>query len=126
MVAAHDVGRIVNPLDASGQIEGAIVMGLGAALSEEYLPEQTTGLSNYIVPMVGSLPEIKTILVEVPSRLGPYGVKGLGEAAMLPTTPAIINAISRAIGSRIHSIPATPERILSAIGKSKFTTDERG
>jgi len=119
VIAAHDVGRVVNPLDAAGQIEGAIVMGLGAALSEEYVPGQTTGLSQYLVPMVGSLPEIKTILVEVPSRLGPYGVKGLGEAAMLPTTPAIINALSRAIGSRIRSIPATPERILSAIHKSK-------
>jgi CO/xanthine dehydrogenase Mo-binding subunit len=119
VIAAHDVGRVVNPLDAAGQIEGAVVMGLGAALSEEYLPGQTAGLSHYLVPMAGSLPEIKTILVEVPSRLGPYGVKGLGEAAMLPTTPAIINAISRALGARIRSIPATPERILSAIGKSK-------
>jgi CO/xanthine dehydrogenase Mo-binding subunit len=119
VIAAHDVGRVVNPLDAAGQIEGAVVMGLGAALSEEYLPDQTTGLSQYLVPMAGSLPEIKTILVEVPSRLGPYGVKGLGEAAMLPTTPAIINAISRAIGSRIRSIPATPERILSIITGSK-------
>jgi CO/xanthine dehydrogenase Mo-binding subunit len=115
IVAAHDVGRVVNALDAAGQIEGAIVMGIGAALSEEYLPGQTTGLSQYIVPMIGSLPEIKTILVEVPSRLGPYGVKGLGEAAMLPTTPAIINGISRAIGRRIRSIPATPERILATI-----------
>jgi CO/xanthine dehydrogenase Mo-binding subunit len=119
VIAAHDVGRVVNPLDAAGQIEGAIVMGLGAALSEEYLPGQTSGLSHYLVPMAGSLPEIKTILVEVPSRLGPYGVKGLGEAAMLPSTPAIINAVSRAIGSRIRSIPATPERILSAINASK-------
>jgi CO/xanthine dehydrogenase Mo-binding subunit len=119
MIAAHDVGRVVNPLDATGQIEGAIVMGLGAALSEEYLPGQTTGLSQYLVPMAGSLPEIQAILVEVPSRLGPYGVKGLGEAAMLPSTPAIINALSRAIGCRIRSIPATPERILSAIRESR-------
>jgi len=118
VIAAHDVGRVVNPLDASGQIEGAIVMGLGAALSEEYLPGQTAGLSQYLVPMIDSLPEIQTILVEVPSRLGPYGVKGLGEAAMLPSTPAIINALSRAIGHRIRSIPANPERILSVIRKS--------
>ena len=111
VIAAHDVGHVVNRLDASGQIEGAIVMGLGAALSEEYIPGQTIGLSHYLAPMIDFLPEIKTILVEVPSRLGPYGVKGLGEAAMLPTTPAIINAVSRAIGSRIRSIPATPERI---------------
>ncbi len=115
VVAAHDVGRVVNPIDARGQIEGAVVMGLGAALSEEYLPGQTTGFTDYILPTIGCMPEIKVLLVEVPSRLGPIGVKGLGEAALLPSTPAIINAISRAIGQRLHSIPATPEKVLKAI-----------
>jgi CO/xanthine dehydrogenase Mo-binding subunit len=118
-IAAHDVGHVVNPLDATGQIEGAVLMGIGAALTEEYIAGETELLSEYIVPMIGSMPEIKTILVEVPSRLGPYGVKGLGEAAMLPSTPAVINAVSRAIGTRIRSIPATPERILDAVRKSK-------
>jgi len=118
VTAVHDLGRVVNPMDAAGQIQGAVVMGLGAALHEEYLPGQTTGLSQYLVPMAGSMPEINVIFVEIPSRLGPYGVKGLGEAAMLPATPAIINAVSRAIGGRIRSIPATPERILAAIQKS--------
>lgn len=117
--AAHDVGRVVNPLDASGQVEGAIVMGLGAALQEEYLPGLTTGLSHYNLPTIRSTPEIKVILVEVPSRLGPYGVKGLGEVAMLPATPAIINAVSRAIGKRLRSIPATPERVLTLMQESK-------
>lgn len=117
MVAVHDVGHVVNPLDASGQVEGAVVMGLGAALLEEYLPGQTTGLTNYHLPNVLSMPEIKVILLEIPSSFGPYGVKGLGEAALLPSTPAIINAVSRAIGKRIRSIPATPERILAAIQK---------
>ncbi len=115
VVAAHDVGRAINPNDAAGQIEGAVVMGLGAALLEEYLPDLTTGLREYNLPIIGSMPEIKVILVEVPSKLGPHGVKGLGEAALLPSTPAIINAVSRAIGKRIRSIPATPERILEAI-----------
>ena len=119
VTAVHDLGRVVNPTDAAGQIQGAVVMGLGAALYEEYLPGETTGLSQYLVPMVGSMPEINVIFVEVPSRLGPYGVKGLGEAAMLPATPAIINAVSRAIGKRLRSIPAIPERILSAIQASK-------
>jgi aldehyde oxidoreductase len=115
VTAVHDLGRVVNPLDAAGQIEGSVVMGLGAALHEEYLPGKTTGLSQYLLPMIGSMPEIKVIFVEVPSRLGPFGVKGLGEAAMLPATPAIINAVSRAIGGRVRSIPATPERVLSVI-----------
>jgi CO/xanthine dehydrogenase Mo-binding subunit len=119
MVAAHDVGRAINPVGATGQIEGAIVMGLGAALYEEYLPGQTTDLSQYQLPMIGSMPDIKVILVEVPSRWGPYGVKGLGEAPLLPSTPAIINAVSRAIGCRIRSIPATPERVLDAIYTSQ-------
>ena len=115
VTAAHDIGRTVNPLDAAGQVEGAVVMGLGAALMEEYLPGQTTGLNGYHLPTIGSMPEIKVILVEVPSQLGPRGVKGLGEAAMLPSTPAIINAVSRAIGVRLRTIPATPERVLTAI-----------
>ncbi|HUH95959.1 MAG TPA: molybdopterin cofactor-binding domain-containing protein [Anaerolineales bacterium] len=115
VVAAHDVGRAVNPLDAAGQIEGAVVMGLGAALQEEYLPGLTDGISQYQLPTSSAMPDIQTILVEVPSRLGPYGVKGLGEAALLPSTPAIINAVSRAIGSRLRTIPATPERVLNAI-----------
>jgi CO/xanthine dehydrogenase Mo-binding subunit len=115
MTAVHDLGRVVNPVDAAGQIQGAVVMGLGAALHEEYLPGQTTGLSQYLVPMADAMPEINVIFVEVPSRYGPYGVKGLGEAAMLPATPAIINAVSRALGGRLRSIPATPERILAAI-----------
>ncbi len=116
MVAAHDVGRAINPRDARGQIEGAIVMGLGAALMEEYVPGVTTGFSNYYIPTAKAMPEIDVILVEVPSYQGPLGAKGLGEAPILPTAPAIVNAISRAIGARIHEIPATPERILAARG----------
>ena len=115
MVAAHDVGRAVNPPDAEGQIEGAMMMGIGAALMEEVIPGHTTGFADYYLPTVKSMPEMEVILVEVPSRFGPFGVKGLGEAAMLPATPAIVNAISRAIGRRIRTIPATPERILGII-----------
>lgn len=114
-VAAHDVGRVINPVGATGQIEGAVIMGLGTALKEAYIPGSTSGFSNYILPTVDDIPEIEVILVEVPGYLGPMGAKGLGETAMLPSTPAIINAVSRAIGVRIQQIPATPERILQAI-----------
>ncbi|MFN3308386.1 MAG: xanthine dehydrogenase family protein molybdopterin-binding subunit [Anaerolineales bacterium] len=120
IVAAHDVGRAVNPLDARGQIEGAIMMGIGAALSEMYIPSLTTGFSTYLLPMIDRMPQIEVLLIERESRFGPYGVKGLGEAAMLPSTPAIINAISRAIGVRIRSIPATPERIFFALHGKKL------
>ena len=117
MVACHDVGRAVNRVDAEGQIEGALVMGLGAALMEEVLPGHTRGFADYYMPTIKSMPEIEVILVETPSPFGPFGVKGLGEAAMLPATPAIINAVSRAIGHRLRTIPATPERILAALGE---------
>ncbi len=115
MVAAHDVGRVINRRDARGQIEGAVMMGLGAALMEEYDPETTSGFQDYYLPTIKSAPEIETILVEVPSCHGPLGAKALGEAPVLPATPAIINAISRAAGVRIREIPATSERILRAM-----------
>ena len=118
VVAAHDVGRAINPPDAMGQIEGSIVMGLGAALMEEVIPGTTSGFGDYYPPTIKSMPEIKVLLVEVPSYHGPKGAKGLGEAAMLPSTPAIINAVCHAIGARIRDIPATPERVFQAIRSS--------
>ncbi len=114
-VAVHDAGKVINQPGAEGQVEGAVLMGIGAALNEEYIPGVTTGFSDYILPMANNIPEIKTIFVEVTSRHGPLGAKGLGETAMLPSTPAVINAVSRAIGVRIRRIPATPERIVRAL-----------
>jgi CO/xanthine dehydrogenase Mo-binding subunit len=102
-------------VDARGQIEGAVLMGLGAALFEEVIPGVTSGFGDYYLPTIKSMPEMEIILVEVPGRHGPLGVKGLAEAAMLPSTPAIINAVSRAIGARLRQLPATPERVLKAI-----------
>ena len=119
MVVAQDVGKAINPVDAKGQIEGSVMMGLGAALMEEVIPGVSTGFSDYYVPTVKSMPDIKVELVEVPSLYGPFGVKGLAEASMLASTPAIINAISRAVGVRIRKIPATPERVLNAIQQSR-------
>jgi CO/xanthine dehydrogenase Mo-binding subunit/aerobic-type carbon monoxide dehydrogenase small subunit (CoxS/CutS family) len=115
IVAAHDVGRAINPQGVQGQIEGAILMSLGAALMEEYYLGASTGLSNYHLPTARSMPEIQVLLVEVPSRWGPLGAKGLGEASTLPTAPAIVNGIYQATGARIRGLPATPERVLAAI-----------
>ncbi len=114
-VAVHDVGRVINPHGAEGQVQGAVVMGLGTALSEAFRPGQTTGFSTYILPMVGEIPQIEVVLVEVAGFQGPLGAKGLGETAMLPSVPAILNAVSRAIDVRVRELPATPERILQAI-----------
>jgi CO/xanthine dehydrogenase Mo-binding subunit len=119
VVAAHDVGHAINPPNAIGQIQGAVVMGVGSALYEAYVPGVSTGFTDYILPMISAVPEIETILVEVPSLHGPLGAKGLGEAAMLPTAPAIINAVSRAIGVRLREIPATPPRVRQAILRQK-------
>jgi len=115
IVAAHDVGRAINRQSVEGQIEGAVLMSLGAALMEEYLPGVTTGFSDYYLPTARSAPAIEVLLVEVPSRWGPLGAKGVGEAATLPTAPAILNGICRATGARLRQIPATPERVLAAI-----------
>ena len=115
VIAAHDVGRAINPVDARGQVEGAVLMGLGTALMEEYLPGHTRGFGDYYLPTSMELPEITTLLIEEPSFHGPMGAKGLGEAALVPTAPAIINGISRAVGARIRTLPATPERVLQAV-----------
>ncbi len=115
IVAAHDVGRAINPQGVRGQVEGAVLMSLGAALMEEYIPGVSTGFSDYYLPTARSTPTIEVILVEVRSRWGPQGAKGLGEAATLPTTPAILNAVFHASGARIRTLPATAERVLAAI-----------
>ena len=115
VVAAHDVGHAVNPPNAIGQIQGAVLMGVGTALAEEYVPGVTTGFADYILPMISAVPDVEVILVEVPSFHGPHGAKGLGEAAILPTAPAIINAVSRTIGVRLRELPASPPRVLKAI-----------
>ena len=111
VAAAHDVGRAINPIDARGQIEGAIVMGLGTALMEAFIPGESQGFGDYYLPTAMSMPEMEVMLVEVPSFQGPFGAKGLGEAAIMPAAPAIINGISRAIGARVRELPATPERV---------------
>jgi aldehyde oxidoreductase len=90
-------------------------MGMGSVLMEELVPGLSTGFSTYMIPSARSAPQIRVHLVETPSRYGPLGAKGLGEAAMLPTAPSMVNAISRAIGARVRRLPATAERVLQAM-----------
>jgi len=117
--AAHDVGRAINPRGVEGQIEGGIVQGLGQALMEDYKLENghtsTHGFAKYILPTALDVPEITSIIVEDPDPLSPLGAKGIGEPALVPTAPAIMNAIHDAIGVRITELPATPEKILAAL-----------
>lgn len=114
--AAHDLGRVVNPLLAEGQIDGGIAQGLGMALMEEYIPGRTENLHDYLIPSIGDMPEIEYHLIEVPDPEGPMGVKGLGEHVLIPTAPAILNAITDATGgARLYQTPAVPHRVLAAI-----------
>jgi CO/xanthine dehydrogenase Mo-binding subunit/aerobic-type carbon monoxide dehydrogenase small subunit (CoxS/CutS family) len=115
ITAAHDVGRAINPLLAEGQIEGGIAQGLGMALMEEFLPGRTENLHDYLIPTTGDMPQIVPILVEVPDPEGPLGAKGLGEHVLIPTAPAILNAIRHACGARLTRLPALPHRVRAAI-----------
>ncbi|MCO8145651.1 molybdopterin-dependent oxidoreductase [Rhodovulum tesquicola] len=121
--AAHDVGRVINPRGVEGQIEGGVVQGLGQALMEDYQTANghpvTHGFAKYILPTALDVPEITSILVEDPDPLSPLGAKGIGEPALVPTAPAIINAIHDAVGVRIRSLPATPEKVLAAIAEKQ-------
>jgi aldehyde oxidoreductase len=115
IVAAHDVGRAINPTQVEGQIHGGIAQGLGFALMEAYVPGRTENLHDYLIPTVGDMPEVECILVEDAEPSGPFGAKGVGEPALIPTAPAILGAIHDAVGVRITTLPATPDRVRAAI-----------
>ena len=115
IVAAHDVGRAINPTQVEGQIHGGIAQGLGLALMEEFLPGRTENLHDYLIPTIGDVPGITSVIIESGDAHGPYGAKGLGEHCLIPTAPAILNAIAHASGARIHHLPATPDRVRAAI-----------
>jgi aldehyde oxidoreductase len=109
------VGRAINPTLVEGQIEGGIAQGLGMALMEEFHPGRGENLHDYLIPTIGDIPPIESILIEQPSSAGPFGAKGIGEQALIPTAPSILNAIHAATGVRIRRVPATPDRILAAL-----------
>jgi xanthine dehydrogenase molybdenum-binding subunit len=119
VISANDVGMAVNPLGLQGQVEGGVMMGLGNALTEEYIVENgypvTDYLARYRVPGIMLTPEITSIIVEHPVEAGPYGAKGVGEISSIPTTPAITNAIYNAVGVRIDKLPVDQEVIAREI-----------
>lgn len=122
--AVHDVGRAINPRGVEGQIEGGVVQGLGQALMEDYQTVNghttTHGFAKYILPTSLDIPQINCTIVEDPDPLSPLRAKGIGEPALVPTAPAIMNAIYDAIGVRIKSLPATPEKILQALQQKRM------
>lgn len=121
VIAANDVGKAINPLGLQGQVEGGVMMGLGNALTEEFIVENgavfTDHLARYRIPSITLTPEITSFIVEHPVAAGPYGAKGVGEIVSIPTTPAITNAIYNAVGVRIDHSPVDQAEIVKKLEK---------
>ena len=119
IVAAHDVGKAINPFNCEQQVEGALVTGLGFGLYEELTLDAGKAINasfvDYKIPRAQDIPEIIPIIVEAPHKEGPFGAKGLGEVPNIPTAAAISNAICNAVGVRIKDLPITPEKIVRAL-----------
>jgi CO/xanthine dehydrogenase Mo-binding subunit len=122
IAAIHDVGRVINPLGASSQVEGGVIQGLGHTLSEERLLDFESGavltqtLDAYKIPTIADVPEIVTELLDIPDpHLTNLGAKGLGEPPIIPTAAAIANAIRDATGADVRSLPITREEMLRAL-----------
>jgi CO/xanthine dehydrogenase Mo-binding subunit len=129
MVTAYDVGKAINPISLEGQIEGGTIQGLGYALMEEMIHKDgvvvNPNLGDYYVPTSLDIPEIKTIIVEYPGHLGPFGAKAIGEPPIVLPAPAIVNAIDNAIGVRVNEIPATPDRVLIGLRRNAGASAKR-
>jgi len=121
VIAANDVGKAINPLGLQGQVEGGVVMGVGHALTENFIVEDgipfTDRLARYRMPNITQTPEITSFVVEHGTADGPYGAKGVGEIVSIPTIPAITNAIYNAVGVRIDTLPVDQEFIVKELGK---------
>ena len=122
IVAVHDVGRVVNPLTASSQVEGGVLQGMAFALTEELVVDPTTGvpvnahLDDYKLPTIADVPEIVIDFPNVPdANLPNVGSKGLGEPPIVPTAAAIANAFAHATGRRAAALPLTRDRVLEAL-----------
>jgi CO/xanthine dehydrogenase Mo-binding subunit len=119
LVAADEIGRVIHPLLAEGQVEGGTLQAVGYATIEEikladgrYLNDR---LATYLIPTALDAPRIRSILVEKPLSVVPHGAKGVGELPMDVSAPAVVAAIHDATGIWIHDLPATPERILATL-----------
>ncbi len=122
VIPVHEVGKVVHPIAAAGQIEGGIQQGIGHTLTEDYVIDPATGRSlnagfvDYKMPLSLDMPPIRTILLETaPDPGGPYGAKGIGEDPIIAIGPAIANAVHDAIGVRFRHFPITPEQVLAAL-----------
>jgi xanthine dehydrogenase YagR molybdenum-binding subunit len=132
VAAIHDVGRVINPLGASSQVEGGIIQGIGHTLSEDRLLDPASGavltptLDAYKLPTIADVPEIVTELLDIPDEhLTNLGSKGLGEPPIVPTAAAIANAIRDATGADVRSLPITREEMLRALREAAEREQEK-
>ena len=126
IIAAHDVGKAINPREVAGQIEGGVAQGLGMALMEEIVTKAgemlNASFTDYIIPTIIDVPTIEAVIVERPDLEGPYGARGVGEPPLIGTVPAVLGAIADALGDGVYEVPATAERVwkrIQAIAASK-------
>jgi xanthine dehydrogenase YagR molybdenum-binding subunit len=131
VTAIHDVGRIINPLGASSQVEGGVIQAIGHTLSEQRLLDPATGtvltqtLDAYKLPTIADVPEIVTELLDIPDEhLTNLGSRGLGEPPIVPTAAAIANAIRDATGADVRSLPITREEMLRALEQARRKKEE--
>jgi CO/xanthine dehydrogenase Mo-binding subunit len=119
LTLVQDAGRVINPGGAMGQLEGGAAMGVGYALLEELKTTEgktiNNALESYLIPTSVDLPPMNVGLVEIPEPLAPFGAKGIGEATLTPTAPAIANAVADAVGVSLDDLPLTPEIVLAAM-----------
>lgn len=130
IVASHDCGTPINPMLVEGQVEGGISMGVGFALEEEILfdkfgRQMNPNLTNYIMPTSLDMPKIEVDIVDSYDPTGPFGAKGVGEPTCVSTAAAILNAIHDAVGVRIHSLPATAEKVHAALKAKRAQESKR-
>ncbi|MBI2460246.1 MAG: molybdopterin-dependent oxidoreductase, partial [Candidatus Rokubacteria bacterium] len=128
-VAAHDVGRAINPQSVEGQIQGGAVMGLGYGLMEEVILEEgvnlTTSFAAYLIPSALDVPDVEPLVLESGEGLGPFGARGIGEPPIGPPAAAVANAIYDAVGVRVGRLPITPERLWQAMQAEKGAEETR-
>lgn len=122
VISVDDVGKAINPIQVEGQIEGCVVQAAGYALLENWKKRNTRALtkelSTYLIPTVLDIPDrTRSIILEYPDPIGPYGARGMGEMPYLPFAPAVVDAVHHATGVRFHSFPLTAERVLRGLGK---------